>query len=356
MSKLRVLVCGSAFGQFYIRALQSLPLDFELVGLFARGSERSRKCAEMYNIPLYTKFDDIPKIDLACVILSSRTIGGYGTDYAVKFMEKGIHVIHEQPNHPKDSSLCFRTAKKTGTYFTTSDLYLQLPEVKRFIRTAQELNKKEKPLYIKAAFCPQVAFPAMDILSHVAPSMYSIVFENIIQNAGPFDIMTGRIGDIPLLIEYNNQVNPDDRDNYSHLFHNFAIIYESGRLILEDTFGPVLWKPRMHAPKSLYNPNEKDNLPPYIQENSIEILGEYKSKHFDQILLGDWERAIAQNLLDFKKRIEEKNDPAPQAQKELVFSKKWAELTAAFGYARIIHPEGHHYIPSNEIKAFSNEN
>jgi len=353
--KSKVVVCGSAFGQFYIRALQSMPEEFELVGLFAKGSERSRKCAKTYGIPLYTRFEDIPPVDLACVVLSSRTIGGFGTDYAVRFLEKGTNVIHEQPNHPKDLSACLRVAKKNGTYFKTSDLYLKLPEVARFIRIATELNKQEKPLYVKAAFSPQVAFPAMDILSHALPSLHSIIFEKTMEKVGPFDIMTGKIGGIPIIIEYNNQVNPDDRDNYSHLFHNFAFVYESGRLILEDTFGPVLWKPRMHAPKELYDPDRQNQLPAYIQENSIEILGHFTPKTFDKILLRDWEKAIAETLLDFKKMFVEKISLAPSAQQELIYSKRWAELTNAFGFAKIIHPAGHHYIPSQTIQNFSEE-
>ncbi|MBR1745688.1 MAG: Gfo/Idh/MocA family oxidoreductase [Fibrobacter sp.] len=353
--KKKVIVCGSAFGQFYIRALQAMPEKFELVGLFAKGSARSQKCAETYGIPLYTEFEKIPPVDLACVILSSRSIGGLGTEYAVRFMEKGVNVIHEQPNHPKDLATCLRVAKKTGTYFKTSDLYLKLPEVARFIRIARELNRINPPLYVKAAFSPQVAFPAMDILTSALPAVHSVIFENTIKKVGPFDIMTGKLGGIPTVMEYHNQVNPEDRDNYAHLFHNFAFVYESGRLTLEDTFGPVLWKPRMHAPKSLYNPEERDNLPDYIQENSIEILGDFKPRHFDRILLGDWEKSIAETLLEFIGMVERKDDQTAKVQRELIYSKLWADLTNAFGFAEVIHPDGHHYIPSRKIKNFSGE-
>lgn len=41
MKKLRVIVCGSTFGQYYIRALQTVPDEFEVVGLLANGSNVS---------------------------------------------------------------------------------------------------------------------------------------------------------------------------------------------------------------------------------------------------------------------------------------------------------------------------
>lgn len=356
MKKMKTVVCGSTFGQFYINALQQLLSDeIELVGLFGKGSERSKKCAEAYGIPLFTDFNDIPEIDFACVVVGSGTIGGYGTDIAVRFMEKGIPVIQEQPIHPRDLSLCHRTAKKNNVYFKTCDLYPKLREVSRFIRIAQELNKKELPLYIKAAFCPQVSYPAIDILSRALPSIQSFIVDNITECVGPFDIMTGRICNIPIMLEYNNQVFAEDRDNYAHLLHSFAFVYESGRLILEDTFGPTLWKPRMHIPKSLYNPENRKNLPPYVEENTIEVLGDYSPRHFDKVLFDDWKQGIADNILEFRDIIASKADPAPYAQRELVCSTKWSFLTNTLGFAKLINPDGHHYIPSNDIRKFSGE-
>lgn len=355
--KKRVIVCGSTFGQFYINALQQLLSDdFELVGLYGKGSERSQKCAETYNIPLFTEFEQIPEVDFACVVISSGTVGGIGTELACKFMEKKIHVLQEQPIHPRDLTETYRVAKKNGVYFKTCDLYPKLPEVARFIRVAQELNKHEKPLYIKAAFGPQVSFPAIDILSRILPSVYSLTVEHITECVGPFDILTGKLGDTPITIEYNNQVNTDDRDNHAHLLHNFAIVYETGRLILEDTFGPVLWKPRMYVPKYLYNPEKRNEIPPYLKELTMETLGNYKAKDFMHVLFDDWKQGIADNIVEFSKMIDQKVKLAPYAQRELLCSQKWSEITNIFGFAKLIHPEGNsEYIPSAEIHKYSEE-
>lgn len=355
MKKLKVIVCGSTFGQFYIHALQKMSDQFELVGLFGKGSERSQKCAKDFGIPLFTDFEQIPKIDIACVVISSGTIGGIGTELSIRFMEKGVHVIQEQPIHPRDLFKCFQTAKKFGAYFKTCDLYPKLPEVKRFIRIAKELNKKEKPLYVKTSFCPQVSFPAIEILSRALDDIYSLTIDRISESVGPFDIATGKLGGIPFCLEYNNQVNTEDRDNYAHLLHSFDFVYETGRLSLEDTFGPVLWKPRMHVPKSLYDPENQAQIPDYVQENSIEILGDFCPCSFEKILFNDWRQGICENILELSDMILKQKNLAPFAQRELLCSTKWSELTTAMGFAKLIHPEGHHYIPSSEIKKFSGE-
>ena len=53
--KLKVIICGTTFGQFYMDAISRLKDIFEFAGIFAGGSKRSVMCAESYGVPLYTK-------------------------------------------------------------------------------------------------------------------------------------------------------------------------------------------------------------------------------------------------------------------------------------------------------------
>ena len=101
-SKIKVVVCGSTFGQLYLKALQDRSDLFQIVGLFGTGSERSKKCAKEYGITLYTDIEKIPKeTDLACIAVKTAAFGGKGTDIALALLDKGIHVIQEHPSHPK---------------------------------------------------------------------------------------------------------------------------------------------------------------------------------------------------------------------------------------------------------------
>lgn len=122
------------------------------------------------------------------------------------------------------------------------DLYPNLIEVENFIKCARYLNKKENPLYLRASFSPQVSYPAIDIISRIVPSIHTWKIKSITKELGPFDILMGEIGKTPIFIEYHNQVDPRDPDNYMHLLHSFTLFYSTGKLVLEDTFGPVLWK------------------------------------------------------------------------------------------------------------------
>ncbi|SPX51632.1 thiazolinyl-S-HMWP1 reductase [Klebsiella pneumoniae] len=95
---LKVLVCGSTFGQFWLAALQRYPLRFKVVGLLASGSARSRDCAQRYDIPLYTDIASLPEdIDLACVVLRATVMGGAGSVLAQQLMPGAFISFRSSP-------------------------------------------------------------------------------------------------------------------------------------------------------------------------------------------------------------------------------------------------------------------
>ena len=58
--RLRVLVCGTTFGQAYLNGLAAAPAHFELAGILARGGPFARACAESRGVPFYTGVEQLP--------------------------------------------------------------------------------------------------------------------------------------------------------------------------------------------------------------------------------------------------------------------------------------------------------
>ncbi|MDK8183096.1 bifunctional Gfo/Idh/MocA family oxidoreductase/class I SAM-dependent methyltransferase [Paenibacillus sp. UMB4589-SE434] len=334
---LRTIVCGSRFGQFYLEAVSALPEQFELVGLFAKGSERSRKCAERYGVPLYTELDQLPEhVDLACVVLRSGVMGGSGTEIALELLARGIHVIQEQPVHHKDMAACLRTARQHGVHFQTGDLYVHLPAIQRFIRSARVLLEQQQALYLDVACATQVSFPLMHILLEALPTIRPWQISHVIREQGPFQVLIGSLGNIPITLRAHNEVDPHDPDNYLHLLHRMAIGVEGGSLSLVDTHGPVVWHPRLHVPDLPHIAGELENTTSaHLLGFSTEILGGAISVSYRDILLKQWPRAIGQDLLAMRDVIlgnVSKADIDTLAQQELLCARQWQELTTALGY------------------------
>lgn len=171
-SKIKVVVCGSTFGQLYLKALQDRSDLFQIVGLFGTGSERSKKCAKEYGITLYTDIEKIPKeTDLACIAVKTAAFGGKGTDIALALLDKGIHVIQEHPSHPKDMEQCYRIARKKNLVYHIGNLYPYLEDVKQFIKCANYLNDNDELLHIDVMFSGQLSYPLIKILQLAMPSI-----------------------------------------------------------------------------------------------------------------------------------------------------------------------------------------
>ena len=338
MQKIRTVVCGTTFGLFYLEALRRLNDKFEIVGILANGSERSKRCAANFNTTLYTDIRQVPKdIDLACVVIRTRALGGKGTEIAAHFLENGINVIQEQPIHPKDLEECYRIALKNGVYFQTGDVYPHLDGVETFIRSAHKLNEiHDRPLYMNLSFAPQVSYPLMDILMNSLPDIRSWEFSGNVK-AGPFRGITGTLNKIPVCMEIHNEVFPKDPDNNMHLLHSITYMYESGHLSLQDTFGPAIWNPRLDIPVELYNYGDvKSEVPEYMYEKTGHILGGYHSRNFKQIITDIWPEAVKKDLLLVLKGISDKRLLNAKGQKEMICSRQWNEMTKYLGYADIM--------------------
>ncbi len=353
--KLRTVVCGSTFGQFYLEALRRLPEQFELVGLLARGSDRSKKCAKHYGINLYTEVNQLPNdIDLACVVLRSGVLGGKGTDLSLELLARGIHVIQEQPISEKELVSCLRIARQNGRYFRVGDLYIHLPTVRRFTGYTQTMLKQQNALYIDVSCAIHVSYSTMHVMSEVLPTVYPWKINNVIKDKGPFQVATGVIGNIPVTLRVHNEVDPKDPDNHLHLLYCLTIGVEGGRLSLVDTHGPVVWHPRLYVPHKRFTLlgelSTATEVPAYLLENTTEVLGPISSLSYRDIFTKQWPRAIGCDLLAMREMILGNAGSNTISQRELLCSRLWQDLTNALGYPVLRPNLRHQPLPVNILR------
>ncbi|MEK5023508.1 bifunctional Gfo/Idh/MocA family oxidoreductase/class I SAM-dependent methyltransferase [Paenibacillus sp. FSL M7-1046] len=348
--KIRTLVCGSRFGQFYLEAVKALPEQFELVGLLAKGSERSRQCAARFGVPLYTDAAQLPGgIDLACVVLRSGVMGGGGSELALALLERGISVLQEHPVHHKDMAACMKKARQCNVHYAIGDLYAHLPAVRRFAVCARALLALQEPLYIDAACATQVSYPLVHMLMEALPSIRPWKINHVVKDEGPFQLVSGLLGGVPITLRAHNEVDPDDSDNHLHLLHSITIGTNGGRLSLVDTHGPVLWHPRLHVPDVPDLPAEL-LAEARMTERSAEVLGTPDLDCYSDILLKQWAEAIGQDLLAVRDKWLGADTSDTRAQLELLCARQWQELTQVLGYPVLRPQHDHRPFPVSKLK------
>ncbi|MGN9841247.1 Gfo/Idh/MocA family oxidoreductase [Nonomuraea sp. H19] len=335
--RLRVVVCGSTFGQFYLAALAGLADAFEVVGVLARGSERSVACARRAGVPLYTDPGALPAdVDVACVVVRSGMMGGAGSELARTLLGRGVHVLQEQPVHHDDLAACLREARRRGVTYRLGDLYVRLPAVRRFIAATRALLDRQAPLYVDAACSVQVAFPLVHILAEALGVLrpWRIAAAPGIGEE-PFTTLTGAIGGVPLTMRVQNEVDPVDPDNHLHLLHRITIGTEGGALTLTDTHGPVTWSPRLHIPDVVKNAFDfTGERTAHLGEPSTTVLGPQAPPSYRSILAEIWPAAIGRDLLALRDAItgDRTGAAARTEQLHLTLSRMWQDTTAQLGY------------------------
>lgn len=338
--RIKAIVCGTTFGQFYCEALRMMQENIEFVGILSNGSERSKKCAEAYGVKCYTSVEEVEDdIQLACVVVRSGVLGGNGTELAAALLERGIHVIQEQPVHFKDAERCMRTAKKHNVLYRVGDLYEFLPNVRCFIESAKSICRVSKPVYLDVGGASQVTYPLIRILSEALPSMRPFEIKQISKESHPYDAVSAVIGDITALMQIQNEVAPDDPDNFMHYLHRITLVTEYGRLCLEDTTGGVVWYGQMFVPvhENILLPDSVTEKGQMASSQCIRLF-DVQEQSFLNVFKTQWIPAIAKDIREMLRMCQNGTsaDIGSYYTKTVHSAKIWQTLTSALGFPELI--------------------
>lgn len=348
--RMRVVVCGTIFGQVYLEAFRRGALPFELAGILSRGSELSRRCAAQHGVPLFTAPEQLPDdIDIACVVVRAGLLGGRGSALANALMERGIHVLQEHPLHGDELAACLRQARRHRVIYHLNSFYIHVGPVMRFIGAARELLRCQPPLYVDAECGFQMAYSLFDILGQalgaVRPWALSPAPPPPRELRGqthldaPFRSLEGLLARVPLTLRVQNQLDPSDPDNHAHRMHRVTLGTEGGSLTLVDTHGPTLWSPRPHFPRDARG---REAQPHFSTSGgadgsaasavpSVLALGPLDAPSYREIFGAVWSVGVRRALLELRRAILQGADPLRSGQYHLSLCELWQDVTERLG-------------------------
>lgn len=339
MKKLKVIVCGTVFGRYYIEGIMRLPELFELVGIVSTGSKSSDEMASKYKVPLITDIETISKeqVDVVCVVVKSSIVGGKGTEIALKFLEKGIHVLQEQPIHSDDYRRCLIAAKKARCKYQLNTFYPHLFAVKKFIETSHTFLKVMPITYIRAESSVQVLFPMLAILNHILNGLNPYRIERLNGMLKQrFAILNGEIKNIPITLTIDNQMDVIAPESNLTMFHRITIGTPRGTLMLTDTHGTVIWTPILNENLKNAIPGREDFLAdlPAQEDLITEGIG-----RLGDIIWDKWPMCIATVLTALYKDLENEKYLTAENQQMLTLCQMWNEIGNLLGpYEKVETP------------------
>ncbi|WP_040702801.1 Gfo/Idh/MocA family oxidoreductase [Nocardiopsis ganjiahuensis] len=347
---LRVVVCGTGFGRFYVRALLGMGDTFQLSGLLTRGGEYSRRYAEDLGVPLYTDPDQLPDdIDAACVVVGSAVSGGAGGELAHALLRRGVHVIQEHPVHHDELAGALRLARRNGAVYHLNPFYRHVEPVRRFLEAAGVLRGRGPFLFIDATSAIQVLHPLLDVLARALGGLRPWALGSPLQadpevtalaaRAQPYRVLQGTVAGVPLTLRVQNQMDPSDGDNHALLWHRLALGTEDGVLTLADTHGPVLWHPRLYAPRDEHGRLRTTGPGTgHLDQPATSPLEGTEAPTYREVFDLLWPRALERALTGFAEDVRAGTDPLARGQFDLGVCRLWHETTTQLGRPEIVRP------------------
>lgn len=339
----RVLVCGTKFGRIYLAAVSDPTVPFELAGILAAGSERSRRCARYYQVPLLTDPDQVPDgIDIACVVVGAGINAGPGAILAQRLMARGIHVLQEHPLDQCELADCLRTAHRHGVHYAINTHYPHVLPVRHFIERAQSLLRRQEPLYVDATCAFQVTYTLFDILSRIFDRLRPWGFAPVstaaeLWRSPPYRCVEGMVAGVPLTLRVQQEMDVREPDNYAHLFHRITLGTEGGHLTLVNTHGPMVWSPRPHLPAEAGDVVRYDEMTAeHLGHPSAQVLGPACGSTYREVLADLWPAAVRRALAEFAAGIGAGVDLRGHGQHQLALCQLTREVTERAGGVRLI--------------------
>ena len=357
---MKTVVCGTKFGRIYLAGLVAgaKHLPFELNGILAKGSQRSEDCAAAYGVPLYQAVTDIPdEVQCACVVVGSRVNGGAGGELAQALLARGMHVLQEHPLHHDELAACLRTARNHGVEYLLNTHYVHIEPVRRFLGAAAVLRDHGPVQFIDAACGIQVLYSLLDVLGRVLGGFrpWSIhgslrAQDGEARPAGPFSTVHLVLGQVPVTLRVQNELDSSDPDNHAHLLHRVTVGYSAGTLTLVNTHGPLLWAPRAHLPQEAKRgARMAEAVADSLDEPSAVVLGPVQSPSYRTILDETWPSGVVRALHLLLRQIHTDGAAPKQDQYYLTLCKIWQAVTGELGYPMLESKQAPRPIPMGRL-------
>jgi len=354
-------VCGTKFGRVYLAAFRLPEFPFELAGILAQGSVRSRSCAHYYQVPLFSHPDQLPAdIDIACVVVGAGLNGGQGAELAKALMARGIHVLQEHPLHHDELVECLRQARRHKVIYRLNTHYVNLDPVRRFLAGARALLGQQRCLFVDATAGFQTSFTLLDIVGRALGALRPWSFaelpplpDDLRTMPGletPFRSLDGVLAGVPATLRIQNQMDPSSPDNHSHIFHRITLGTASGNLILVNTHGPVIWCPQPHMPSdSREAVAMEESEDRHLDIPSATPIGVAEAPSYREILTKLWPEGVARALLDIQKAVLVGDDSPSTGQYYLTLCRLWQDITSRLGPITLIRREPPPIFPVTDL-------
>ncbi|MGN2639387.1 Gfo/Idh/MocA family oxidoreductase [Nocardia takedensis] len=327
------IVVGGTFGGVYVDALAGPGSPVRLIGVAGTGAGPARDLAARLGLPFHTDLDALPPVDIGVVVVRSAIVGGVGSGICERLLDRGVHVLQEQPVHAEEMLRLAAIAHRHRVRYGVNDFYGSVAPVRHFVTAARRLAARTPIRYVQARTAVHVAFPLFTVLSEIVPRLHPARVVGSLGPAAPFTEVRLTLDEITVDVRIDNTLCARDPDNHLRLLHEITVGTDAGELALAHTHGPTHWRPR--DPRALPDSAVVRQVGPGHQPTAGEIVRDL------------WPAAVRHAVAEFAEAIRERRNPL--THRFVRAARLWSEVTAAAGPPTVYPPPPPLVITAEEL-------
>lgn len=139
-----------------------------------------------------------------------------------------------------------------------------------------------------------------------------------------------RIGEIPVSLKVNKDVDTNNKDNPMHLYHRIELTFDPGRLCLINTNGPVIWMPFFDTQ---FNGDVINGIQKLQDFPTAVVFDTLVSKSIKDTVENEW---VSAAKIAIKKAIEQdETEKYKFSQFQIFVSELWSDVSKEIGYTNL---------------------
>lgn len=242
MNTTKLVLCGSNYAATYIRSLAKLTDIFELIGILARGSERSTRLAAVRKVPLWRSISEIPIDAQAAIVALPPAAAATVTKQLIR---RGVHVLMEHPvssdvlREIREEALLANIAHLVNCHFA------ELSAARLFVDECRVRRALSPARYASVVTASRSAYSTFDLLGRALGALASSDLEReltaTMTTEHPFASFRGVVNGVPTRVQCSHVVGTVDDGSDSPVPQRIEIGFRDGNLVLLSFTGPVIW-------------------------------------------------------------------------------------------------------------------
>ncbi|GAB4197755.1 MAG: hypothetical protein Tsb002_32190 [Wenzhouxiangellaceae bacterium] len=242
---MKILVCGTNYGSTYIRALTMAHDGLQLGGVLSRGSTRSRRYAQSYGVPHYSRVEQLAGegFAIACVAVP----GDAGVRLALDLLHSGLNIIIEHPLSEAQYQRLHSAATAQQRQLFINGHFADLDAPIAWLNALASNAARQPLLHLSIDVNLRTIYSALDLVGRIWNRLDHLqvlpLRPDDQEGPEPFAMLALRAGSFVAHLLVQNYASEHDDGSATLLNHRLSACFANGNLLLAETNGPVLWYP-----------------------------------------------------------------------------------------------------------------